>query len=285
MKRHTQTLDQILGSLSALETTWMDPFAERVVATIQGMEEKAAYGRQDLMDLLDADFEIAMTVFRLFLDKSKDELTTEIRSLASEMQGTSRSSYLQNKERFVDILDHLLVRQAISQAMGRRFTWRDLVLERLKSGRGSAIKGQRRGRDLEQFVERIVHAVFEEGGFDRGISFVGRDGRSTEKADFAIPSKTDPRILIEVKAYGATGSKQTDVLGDVGRIIEQKRPDALFMLVTDGKTWEQRTSDLSKLVKLQNDGVIYRIYTKRMASDLSNDLSQIKNEMGLSSGE
>ena len=155
------------------------------------------------------------------------------------------------------------------------------MLERLKGGRGSAIKGQRRGRALEEFTEDIVKSVFGTDGYDRGCSFVGRSGHSTEKADFAIPIKSDPRILIEVKAYGATGSKQTDVLGDVGRIMEQKRPDAIFMLVTDGKTWEQRTSDLGKLVKYQNVGIIYRIYTKQMASDLASDLAQIRAEMGL----
>lgn len=101
---------------------------------------------------------------------------------------------------------------------------------------------------------------------------------STEKADFAIPSASDPAILIEVKAYGATGSKQTDVLGDIARIVEQKRHDTVFILVTDGVTWKQRSNDLRKLIALQNEGKILRIYTKSMAQDLRDDLETLKSE-------
>lgn len=84
--------------------------------------------------------------------------------------------------------------------------------------------------------------------------FTGATSLSTEKADFAIPSASDPAILIEVKAYGATGSEQPDVLGDIARIVEQKRHDTVFILVKDGITWKQRSNDLRKLVALQNEG-------------------------------
>ena len=104
---------------------------------------------------------------------------------------------------------------------------------------------------------------------------------STGKTDFAIPSATDPAILIEVKAYGATGSKQTDVLGDIARIVEQKRHDTHFILVTDGVTWKQRSNDLKKLIALQNEGRILKIYTKSMALDLKEDLETLRSEQGL----
>lgn len=84
-----------------------------------------------------------------------------------------------------------------------------------------------------------------------------------------------------MKAYGATGSKQTDVLGDIARIVEQKRHDTDFILVTDGVTWKQRSNDLRKLIALQNEGKIMRIYTKLMAQDLKDDLETLKAESGL----
>ena len=108
------------------------------------------------------------------------------------------------------------------------------LIKRLKTGRGSAIKGQSRGRALENTVESIVLSVFGGGCYDVRCRFLGARGTSTEKADFAVPSKNDPRILIEAKAYGATGSKQTDILGDISRIIAQKRHDTNFLLVVDG---------------------------------------------------
>lgn len=154
-------------------------------------------------------------------------------------------------------------------------------MERLRGGRGSAIKGQKRGRGLEDFVEVLVKAAFGEASYDTRCRFTGAKGTSTEKADFAIPSKTDPSVLIEVKAYGATGSKQTDVLGDVARVIAEKRSDTDFLLVTDGVTWLDRQSDLQKLIDMQNTGAILRIYTRAMVAQLESDLLELKRDHGL----
>jgi DpnII restriction endonuclease len=98
---------------------------------------------------------------------------------------------------------------------------------------------------------------------------------------FAIPSKDDATILLEVKAYGATGSKQTDVLGDVHRIMEEKRHDTKFLLVTDGPTSKSRLADLRKFIELQNHGKIMYINTQKMAADLESDLTRLRKEHGL----
>lgn len=164
-------------------------------------------------------------------------------------------------------------------------SWRDFLIERLKTGRGSAIKGQKRGRSLENWVEGVVREVFSKIGYDVRCRFVGAGGVSTEKADFAIPSMKDPRILIEVKAYGATGSKQTDILGDITRIVEEKRNDTHLLLVTDGTIWTERQSDLKSLVRMQNKGLIARIYTRNMGSDLETDLMQLRQDHSLSETE
>lgn len=106
-------------------------------------------------------------------------------------------------------------------------------------------------------------------------------GDSSEKADFAIPSKNNPEIIIEVKGYGATGSKQTDVIGDVNRIIQEKRHDTTFLLFTDGITWRERASDFRKLVEFQNLGYIYKIYTKEMYKEFLDDLYLLKDEKNI----
>lgn len=99
-------------------------------------------------------------------------------------------------------------------------------LKGLCSGRGSAISGQRRGRDVEDFAESIIHKAFGDIFQPRCI-FSGPCGQKA-KCDFAIPSKSDPRILIEAKGSGATGSKMTDLLGDIRAIIDSKRKDTAF---------------------------------------------------------
>lgn len=116
--------------------------------------------------------------------------------------------------------------------------------------------------------------------FQVRCTFKGPRGQDA-KCDFAIPSKSAARILIESKGYGATGSKMTDILGDIRTIIAAKRPDTAFLFFTDGITWKQRKSDLRKIVEFQNNGDITRIYTYAMADQFEKDLCQLKAEARL----
>ena len=50
--------------------------------------------------------------------------------------------------------------EAMAEEARRKLHWTDVLVERLRSGRGSAISGQRRGRDVENFVETVVKKVF-----------------------------------------------------------------------------------------------------------------------------
>lgn len=220
-----------------------------------------------------------MTAIRLVLELSRDEFTVALRATLPHGVGVKR--FREDFESFVEALCKLGVLERLTILVNTPVTWRSLLLERLKAGRGSAIKGQARGRGLEDFVELLVRAVFGENRCDVRCRFTGAGGTSSEKADFAIPSKTDPRILIETKAYGATGSKQTDVLGDIARIVEEKRHDTDLLLVTDGVTWRDRVNDLRKLVDMQNHGLITRIYTRNMASQLEADLKELKRDHAL----
>jgi hypothetical protein len=173
------------------------------------------------------------------------------------------------------------VPQALTELANTPVSWQSILIERLRFGRGSAIKGQRRGRCLEDFTEEVLRRVFSDVGYDTRCRFLGVTGTSTEKADFAIPNKDDPRILIESKGYGATGSKQTDILGDIEKIDAQKRHDTHFLLVTDGVTWRSRVNDLRKLVEMQNQGRVARIYTQSMAAELESDLRDLRRDHSL----
>ncbi|MCX6865239.1 MAG: DpnII family type II restriction endonuclease [Verrucomicrobia bacterium] len=281
MKRYRQTFEEIEASLSRIESSWMDVHASEVIAMLKAIPIRKRYQAKDIMALLDGNFKIGSTVIRLFMDQSKDEFIPNLTAALGE-QGTLRGSgvkcYKACKDEYVDVLIKMGLADNMTKAVNRPLHWFDTLTERLKGGRGSATKGQARGRDMENFVESIVRSVFRPGQVAIRCRFTGATGLSTEKADFAIPSALDPSILIEVKAYGATGSKQTDVLGDIARIVEQKRHDTVFILVTDGITWKQRSNDLRKLVALQNEGKIMRIYTKTMAQELMDDLETLRSE-------
>lgn len=280
MKRLRQDLEGLVAKLTPVEASWMDDHAEECIRLLKNFPEKSSYSRKDLEDLLEENFRAASTVIQLFLDCSKDEMTLRLKEKLGD-GGIGIKRFRKDRNAYVNSLCELGLLDLIHSFVHAPLHWSDLLVERLKGGRGSAIKGQQRGRGLEDFTEAVLRKVFQESQIEPRCRFIGVNGESTEKADFAIPNRLDPQLLIEAKAYGATGSKQTDVLGDLFRIIEQKRHDTLLILVTDGMTWKERLSDLSKLVELQNSGLIHRIYTRAMSDDLLRDLLQFKKESGL----
>lgn len=280
MRRYRQTFEEIISKLSVIQAEWKDDLAKSVMEILESIPEKPSYTAADLRDVLERDFEAGLTLVRLFLDLSKDELVGALRDAMGD-KGIGVKSYRADPGAFLESLTGLGALTRMQEVVGAPVTWRDLLVERLKTGRGSAIKAQTRGRFLEDKTAEVVREVFGIGNYDVGCRFLGATGQSDEKTDFAIPSKEDARILIEVKAYGATGSKQTDILGDMKRITDEKRHDTTLLFVTDGITWKARANDLRKLVDLQNQGKITRIYTSQMFPELREDLLLLRSEHGL----
>lgn len=276
MKREKQTLDKLVGALMPVEATWLDSHGEKVLETLKNLPQKELVLRTDVQSVLDEDFDIGSTVIRLFLGLSQDEFTIALKGVLPGPPGQGVMRFRRDKEAYLEALECLGILTAMRTFMTQPLHWADVLVERLRGGRGSAIKGQNRGRGVEDFVEEILWKVFDKKNVVRGCSFTGIDEKVTAKADFAVPDKAQPIIVIEVKAYGATGSKLTDVIGDVEKILKAKRSDTIFMLVTDGETWKERLSDFRTLVEFQNRGEITKIYTKSMAKEFERDLISIK---------
>lgn len=280
MLRITQTKEQLIEQLGEVTTDWKDDFAIVFLKFVDDFDFEGLATESHLIQILSKNYEAGITLFRIVLEQSKDEFTETLKALFfNNIDGSGKLAFVLNPAKYVDVLVQYGLLNAMNKLISRNYTWKEVVQERLKMGRGSAIKGQRRGKNLEDFVESIVSLVFEK--FEIRRSFVGAKGLTTAKADFCIPSTQHPSIVIEVKAYGATGSKQSDVIGDVQKIILEKRSDTYFFLVTDGITWKARMRDFERLIESQNYGDIYRIYTQKMKDELLSDLIQIKNELNL----
>lgn len=273
-----QKLEDITVALTTLEAPWQDEHALKVISLVQNLPVREWYTSEDVAALFESSFREGFTAAHLFLGISKDELQDKLGALLSPLKIGS-NTLKSNRAEFLAALDELELPAAISAAVNFKPVWSDILVERLRSGRGKAIKGQKRGRGLEDFTEALVREVFGDR-FESRCQFTGVGGQ-TGKCDFAIPDRHRPMILIEAKGYGATGSKMTDVVGDANKIIEAKRPDIPFILITDGITWVRRTNDLRRLIKLQNEGSIMRIYTTKMANQFVADLRQLKAEYGL----
>ena len=275
MERVAQSMDDILASLRPLKVDWQDDISRRVIAEIEAIPVKSAYTVADVQAILDKHFEDGMLICRLFLGLSKDQYTPALRD-AIGTTSAGVTTYRKDKNAFLDALLRLGLLEAMGEQTNRELRWSDVLVERLRSGRGSAISGQKRGRGVEDFAEAIVKKVFG-NQYSLRCNFVGARNQ-VAKCDIAVPSKNEPRILIESKGYAATGSKMTDVIGDIEKIIAAKRPDTSLLFMTDGLTWKQRKSDLKKIVDYQNQGEITRIYTSAMAEQFEADLRQLKAE-------
>lgn len=280
MLRIKQTKKELIESLGEVTTNWKDDFALHFLDLLEAYDFGEKVTTDHLIQILDKSFETGITLFRLVLEQSKDEFIEILKALFfNNKYGYGKLAFKINPTKYVQTLAEYGLLSSLNILISRNYTWKEVIQERLKMGRGSAIKGQKRGKNLEDFVELIVSKVFEK--FEIRKSFLGAKGLTTAKADFCIPSTQHPSIVIEVKAYGATGSKQSDVIGDVQKIILEKRSDTYFFLVTDGITWKARMRDFERLIEFQNYGDIYRIYTQKMGLELLSDLNQIKNELNL----
>ena len=278
MKVLAQTLDEILEALSPLKVEWQDATSLRVIARLEKFPRKKVYAVEDIKGILDKDFDDGLLISRLFLALSKDDFTAALKKILGGT-GSGVTRYRTDEAGFIKGLVKLGLLDAMALSANRRPKWSDILVERLRSGRGSAITGQKRGRGVEDFAEAIVQAVFGKN-YDKRCSFTGARSK-TAKCDFAVPSKSNPQIVIEAKGYGATGSKMTDVIGDIEKIMAAKRADTSFLFFTDGLTWNQRKNDLRKIIEFQNAGDISRIYTSTMAAQFRSDLEQLKSEYGL----
>lgn len=280
MLRITQTKEQLIEKLGEVVTDWKDNFAIAFLRFVDDIDFEGPVTESHLIQILNKNYDAGITLFRIVFEQSKDEFTETLKALFfNSVEGSGKLAFVLNPGKYVEVLAQYGLLKALNTLISRNYTWKEVVQERLKMGRGSAIKGQRRGKNLEDFVESIVSLVFEK--FEIRKSFIGAKGLTTAKADFCIPSTQHPSIVIEVKAYGATGSKQSDVIGDVQKIILEKRSDTYFFLVTDGITWKARLRDFERLIEFQNYGDIYRIYTQKMKDELLSDLIQIKSELNL----
>lgn len=272
-------LEVLLGELAELPSDWMDAQAAELVEQMRiSVETLRRLGRSVTTDDLTAALRETpefLDVCRLFLGKGQEPVA---HMLSDQLGGRSmtwsrlRSLAHQAPERMAAALSALDLPLVIDQHLSRRWRVEDILIERYKMSRGRAIAGQKRGRGLEDEVGAVLTTVGVP--FARGVTFSGKKGQ-TAKCDFAIPTKARPKVVIEAKGFEATGSKLTDFLGDILKIAQAKDYPMYFFLVTDGRGWHNRVSDLKKIVEYQQEGLIDMIYTRRRLSELATAVRHI----------
>jgi hypothetical protein len=175
VRRERQRLEELLATLSPLASSWRDAHSDAVIRVIELIPQKPQYEPADLQALLAADFDATTTAIRLVLELSKDEFTVAMRATLPSGAGAKR--FREDHGTFIEALCKLGVLEQLATLVNTPVTWRTILVERLKAGRGSAIKGQARGRGLEDFVELLVRGVFGAKNYDVRTRFVGARAR------------------------------------------------------------------------------------------------------------
>ena len=273
------TLEELLGQLKRIPAEWLDTDGHKVLESISIVVERIndLTIDQDLIKIILSEDPYALDVFRLFLDMSQDIFANEMRIRGVMGDFTSiRKKCGNNSEEIAEILMELGLADVIDTHRSHEWTLQDVLWDRYGHMRGRAMTAQKRGSTLEDAVEAILIELRDEIGitFDRGGNFVSRSGKQA-KADFTVPSKEVPHIIIEAKGYEATGSKLTDVLGDILKVLEVKDKDSHYFFVTDGIGWYRRLSDLKKIVEHHQRGDIEMIYTISTLQDLKENIRDI----------
>jgi hypothetical protein len=149
------------------------------------------------------------------MDLSKDELTAELRARLGGSLGMTRAK--QDPNGVCTALEDMGILERMAVTVNTPIAWSDLLIERLKGGRGSAIKGQRRARHLENFVEDPIIRIFGESAYDARTWIFSL--RSTPLAPHrgVIPPRHSPRYAT-VAATRKTGEKTSDVACDLTEI-------------------------------------------------------------------
>ena len=283
MKFEQVTLESILNSLCELPADGMDETAHALLDQVRDSVRALRALRHKPTN---EDFEAALARNPMFLDVCRlllgkgQEPAAHI--LCDQLGGKRRTwSYLrslasQDPALMARVLVGIGLPDVVEEQIHRKWQLEDVLIERYMMSRGRAMAGQKRGRALEDDVEKVLKQIGVP--FESRVTFVGQKGISA-KCDFAVPDRNDAKIVIESKGFEATGSKLTDFLGDVLKIGQAKRYHMYVFVVTDGRGWHNRQSDLKRLVQYQNDGLIDMIYTRCTLSQLATDVKQIcRNE-------
>ncbi|MEX2568044.1 MAG: hypothetical protein WD431_19000 [Cyclobacteriaceae bacterium] len=86
---------------------------------------------------MEKDFDVGITLFRLVLELSKDEFTETLKALfIDNAHGHGKSAFKKNPDHYVKKLEDFGLLITLNKLMSRTYTWKEVVQERLKMGRG-----------------------------------------------------------------------------------------------------------------------------------------------------
>ena len=111
-----------------------------VIDRLKSIPVKKAYTTADVNARLDENLDDGILILRLFMGFSKDQFVSVLRGIRDK-KSIGVKSYCANPENFVEDLLSMGLLEAMAEESNRKPHWSDTLVERLHSGRGSAISG------------------------------------------------------------------------------------------------------------------------------------------------
>jgi len=275
-------VQDVLDQIERIPSEWLNSVGKEVISAIETVcsyLETNGVSEKTLENILQKE-KYSLDVMRLMLGLSQDEFLNELLYFAKIPLGTSFETARRRTPRFAKeiastLVNDMGIKNIANFELFRKWKYHEVLVERYKFMRGRAVKGQKRGRSLEDDVQELLDELGL--SYVRGGNFTTSKGSA--KADFSIPSSSNPSVIIEVKGYEATGSKLTDVLGDILKILQAKEDWQKFYFVTDGIGWFRRVSDLEHVVELCNQGKVEMIFTRKTLDELKEALKVFRDDV------
>lgn len=293
-------VDEFLDDLSehdfAIGTEDLEDAYELLVESTNGFTRVT---EDTLAEAVSADMNVVMEILRLtasfhsmdsWSTLLRDELPLEMKSkpaVFNEVQRRVEDDPF--KAEFYEFATDLLGDNLRGDQV--EYSHWDVVEARYMVGKGSALRGQASGNWLE---DKIRDDVLEDLGLVENEHFVHVNGRAevtvggesyvfAKGPDYVIPDLDDARVLMEAKAYvSSTGSKQTDVLGDVTKLEPITSKGVPLFMVLDGPMWRRRVSDLEEVFAKRDAGVVEGIHQIRTLPELQDRLYEILSDLDIS---
>ncbi len=168
--------------------------------------------------------------------------------------------------------------EAIQQQREKAWSFGDILVERARWSRQSAVRAGARGRALENFVEQVVRGIGL--SYAMRTSFAGRGGE-TAPCDVAIPAGGEAaRIVIAVKGFNSTGSKLTDARREIETMANVRQPNQFVFAFIDGRGWHGRQADFRRIHELwatrQIDGLYSQTTEEAFLTDLTDAAQRVR---------
>jgi len=196
--------------------------------------------------------------------------------------GTSGWIILARREplRLIATLDREFnITSAVEQQRHKKWTFAEVLADRVLWSQGRASHSVLRGRLLENAVEQVLNTLGLR--YEMRKQFKGIHNQAAP-CDFAVPASGDEAMIVgAVKGFNSTGSKLSDAVREVEQMANVRLPTQFVFAFIDGIGWLGRQADLKRIHKLWSQRSIDGLYSLARIDAFQSDLTTAAKRLGL----